>query len=64
MVSIPGKQLACGAGCGVPCLSKQDVENLATMHEEVTIIFADVKGFTAMSQELTPREVSLICFSC
>lgn len=34
-------------------LTQQDVQNLATNHESVTILFADIKGFTALSQTVS-----------
>lgn len=38
-------------------LTQQDVMNLATFHEEVTILFADIKGFTSLSNQLHPSQV-------
>eukprot|EP00198_Chlamydomonas_reinhardtii_P003616 XP_001692952.1 guanylate cyclase [Chlamydomonas reinhardtii] len=40
-------------------LSRSDVMSLATWHEDVTILFADIKGFTTMSQQLHPARVML-----
>ncbi|KXZ50158.1 hypothetical protein GPECTOR_17g794 [Gonium pectorale] len=40
-------------------LSRRDVMSLATWHESVTILFADIKGFTTMSQQLHPARVML-----
>lgn len=41
-------------------LSMQDVMNLATAHKQVTVIFADIKGFTSMSSALHPSQVMLM----
>ncbi|KAG2443367.1 hypothetical protein HXX76_001728 [Chlamydomonas incerta] len=40
-------------------LSRRDVMSLATWHEHATILFADIKGFTTMSQQLHPARVML-----
>jgi len=40
-------------------LTQQDVMSLATYHSQVTILFADIKGFTALSQQLHPSQVML-----
>lgn len=45
------------AVAGGMLLSTQDVHDLATYHEEVTIMFADIRGFTAMSQSVHPSQV-------
>ena len=34
--------------------------NLSTAHDQVTVIFADIKGFTAMSAALHPSQVMLM----
>jgi hypothetical protein len=41
-------------------LSMEDVMNLATAHDEVTVIFADIKSFTSMSSLLHPSQVMLM----
>ncbi|GFH10721.1 guanylate cyclase domain-containing protein, partial [Haematococcus lacustris] len=40
-------------------LSTRDVMRLATWHEEVTLLFADIKGFTSMAAALHPAQVML-----
>ncbi|GLC68082.1 hypothetical protein PLESTF_000644100 [Pleodorina starrii] len=35
----------------------RDCNSLATWHPEVTLLFADIKGFTPMCKQVTPREV-------
>ncbi|MEW5307533.1 MAG: hypothetical protein WDW36_009921 [Sanguina aurantia] len=35
-------------------------QHMATSHEEVTILFADLVGFTSMSEMMTPQEVMLL----
>ncbi|GIL79146.1 hypothetical protein Vretimale_16683 [Volvox reticuliferus] len=40
-------------------LTRHQVMSLATWHEQVTVLFADIKGFTAMSQQLHPARVML-----
>ncbi|GFH10568.1 guanylate cyclase domain-containing protein, partial [Haematococcus lacustris] len=44
---------------GLPQLTRRDVMELATMHEEVSILFTDIQNFTAMSQQLHPGQVML-----
>ncbi|KAG2432301.1 hypothetical protein HYH02_013023 [Chlamydomonas schloesseri] len=43
--------------CGGRRLSRRDVMALATWHEAVTVVFADVVGFTSMCQQLHPARV-------
>ncbi|KAG2432297.1 hypothetical protein HYH02_013020 [Chlamydomonas schloesseri] len=38
-------------------LSRRDVMALATWHEDVTVVFADIVGFTSMCQQLHPARV-------
>ncbi|KAL6760715.1 hypothetical protein V8C86DRAFT_2550409 [Haematococcus lacustris] len=40
-------------------LSTRDVMRLATWHEEVTLLFADIKSFTSMAAALHPAQVML-----
>ncbi|KXZ50157.1 hypothetical protein GPECTOR_17g793 [Gonium pectorale] len=40
-------------------LTCRDVMSFATWHESVTVLFADIKGFTTMSQQLHPARVML-----
>ncbi|GLC49566.1 hypothetical protein PLESTB_000259300 [Pleodorina starrii] len=40
-------------------LTRRQVMSLATWHEQVTVLFADIKGFTSMSQQLHPARVML-----
>ncbi|PNH11172.1 Atrial natriuretic peptide receptor 2 [Tetrabaena socialis] len=40
-------------------ISRRDVMSLATWHESATILFADIKGFTNLSQQLHPAKVML-----
>ncbi|GLI65801.1 hypothetical protein VaNZ11_009422 [Volvox africanus] len=40
-------------------LTRHQVMSLATWHEQVTVLFADIKGFTSMSQQLHPARVML-----
>lgn len=51
-------------GSGSLQLSRGDVEKLATFHDEVSILFTDLKGFTAMSQMLHPAQVRLCTAMC
>lgn len=41
-------------------LTRQNVMDLATCHKQVTVLFADIKGFTSMSAKLHPSEVMLM----
>eukprot|EP01025_Chloroclados_australasicus_P032514 TRINITY_DN3297_c0_g1_i4.p1 TRINITY_DN3297_c0_g1~~TRINITY_DN3297_c0_g1_i4.p1 ORF type:complete len:735 (-),score=99.90 TRINITY_DN3297_c0_g1_i4:3335-5362(-) len=38
-------------------MTEVDVKELATEHPEVTVLFSDIKGFTAMSQSVPPSAV-------
>ncbi len=38
-------------------LTAADVQRLSTYHQEVSILFTDIMGFTAMSQQLHPSQV-------
>ncbi|PNH11171.1 Soluble guanylate cyclase 88E [Tetrabaena socialis] len=40
-------------------ISRRDAMSLATWHESATILFADIKGFTSLSQQLHPAKVML-----
>ncbi|EFJ47295.1 guanylyl and adenylyl cyclase family member [Volvox carteri f. nagariensis] len=40
-------------------LTRRQVMSLATWHDQVTVLFADIKGFTVMSQQLHPARVML-----
>jgi hypothetical protein len=41
-------------------LTRQNVMDLATHHDDVTILFADIKDFTTMSSQLQPSQVMLM----
>lgn len=43
----------------IPGLTRRDVMDLATTHEQVTVLFADVVGFTSMSEHIPAHEVLL-----
>ena len=59
--SEPLERLSVRSGSsGVPGLSRQNVQDLSTSHDDVTILFADIKGFTSMSAALHPRQVMLL----
>ncbi|KAJ9525629.1 hypothetical protein QJQ45_003361 [Haematococcus lacustris] len=45
---------------GLPQLSGRDVMDLATMHQEVSILFAHIQGFTTMSQRMDPGQTMLL----
>ncbi|KAF5833793.1 nucleotide cyclase [Dunaliella salina] len=47
------------ATSGMTWLTQQDVMDLATFHDSVTILFADIKGFTSMVNQLHPSQVML-----
>ncbi len=38
-------------------LTVADVQRLSTWHEQVSVLFTDIQGFTAMSQQLHPSQV-------
>ncbi|GFH20714.1 guanylate cyclase domain-containing protein, partial [Haematococcus lacustris] len=41
-------------------LSGRDVMDLATMHQEVSILFAHIQDFTTMSQRMDPGQIMLL----
>ncbi|KAG2427330.1 hypothetical protein HXX76_012525 [Chlamydomonas incerta] len=54
---LRGTSSAGYSDCGGRRLSRRDVMALATWHESVTVVFADIVGFTAMCQRLHPARV-------
>jgi hypothetical protein len=53
-------RMSTDSGGSIPGLSRQNVQDLATSHDEVSILFADIKGFTPMSACLHPSRVMLL----
>eukprot|EP00198_Chlamydomonas_reinhardtii_P009803 XP_001699140.1 guanylate cyclase [Chlamydomonas reinhardtii] len=54
---LRGTSSAGYSDCSGRGLSRRDVMALATWHESVTVVFADVVGFTSMCQQLHPARV-------
>ncbi|KAG2427333.1 hypothetical protein HXX76_012528 [Chlamydomonas incerta] len=53
---LPRITISGNSAAGI-ALSRRDVMALATWHETVTVVFADIVGFTAMCQQLHPARV-------
>ncbi|GIL60730.1 hypothetical protein Vafri_15251 [Volvox africanus] len=59
---VPGTDSSRGPGCSAGGSLRwrpvvRDCNALATWHPEVTLLFADIKGFTPMCKEVEPRQV-------
>ncbi|KAG2493386.1 hypothetical protein HYH03_008518 [Edaphochlamys debaryana] len=56
-MALDTARAAQGPACAFSLFNKRDCTPLATKHAAVTILFADIKGFTSMCKEVEPEVV-------